>query len=154
MQGRDSRPGGGRASDRKLGGSAPVCVEISKVRGAADTDTLLVPRRAFVDPVEEHLSCINILHHGWGGSARQGKLPGGREGRQIFGGRLWTFAFRLALEGREGILTAIFLGTGRDYTNPMCMRNPRPCRCRLSPVGKGLIYLKIVLVPVTSIANR
>ena len=58
MRGRDSRPGGGRASDRKLGGSAPVCVEISKVRGAADTDTLLVPRRAFEDPVEEHL-CIN-----------------------------------------------------------------------------------------------
>ena len=42
----------------KVGGSAPVCVEISKVRGAADTDTLLVPRRAFEDPVEEHL-CIN-----------------------------------------------------------------------------------------------
>ena len=62
------------------------------------------------------ISCITD-----GADRHVSKLPGGREGRQIFGGRLWTFAFRLALEGREGILTAIFLGTGRDYTNPMCI---------------------------------
>ena len=78
MQGRDSRPGGGRASDRKLGGSAPVCVEISKVRGAADTDTLLVPRRAFVDPVEEHLSA-SILCITDGADRHVSKLPGGEK---------------------------------------------------------------------------
>ena len=78
------KAGGWARVQSKVGGSVPVCVEISKLRGAADTDTLLlVMRRSFHflagsrRPVEEHFGIKPASRMGRGGTSVN--FPGGEK---------------------------------------------------------------------------